>query len=144
MSWRNSTPSTRQCEKMMPVDSQPLNHTRVTDQNQCFLPWSNSVSQGRLWKMRIICCLWLASLNKKAAALAQLALGLSGFAGRRCFLTSGKEMCIPSLPHIGSQSDLRFSSSIWFKSNLFWNWGLLFWKGHNWASESSATRWIEM
>lgn len=67
------------------------------------MPWSNSVSQDRLWKMRIISCLWVAPLNKKAAAFVQLSWD---FACRHYFLTYGREMQILHLPHMGSQSDL--------------------------------------
>lgn len=67
------------------------------------MPWSNSVSQDRLWKIRIISCLWVAPLNKKAAAFVQLSWD---FACRHHFLTYGREMQILHLPHMGSQSDL--------------------------------------
>lgn len=85
------------------------------------MPWSNSVSQDRLWKIRIISCPWVTSLNKKAA-FVQVSLRLWGFACRHHFLTSGREMQILRSPHIESQPDLRFNRNTWFESNLFGLW----------------------
>lgn len=90
------------------------------------MPWGKFVSQSRLWKMRIICCLWLAPLNKKAAVFVQQSLRFSVFASRHHFVTSGREMWIPSLPHIGSQSDLRFNRAILDLSPIYFGIGRLF------------------
>lgn len=92
------------------------------------MPWGKSVSQSRLWKVRIICCLWLAPLNKKAAVFVQQGLRFSVFASRHHFVTSGREMWIPSLPHIGSQSDLRFNRAILDFSPIYFGIVRLFFK----------------